>query len=78
MVSRETPEEKSAFAESLKKIMMAREAIMKDADGQRSTGGTINPCPVCEKGKLFYSIAYNGHVHARCSTQEPPCVSWME
>lgn len=33
-------------------------------------------CPAC-KGRLRLSIAaYNGHVHARCETQD--CVSWME
>lgn len=34
-------------------------------------------CPICNKGELYYSRAsYNGHVHARCSTEN--CVSWME
>lgn len=34
-------------------------------------------CPVCNEGELRYSRAsYNGHVHAKCSTQG--CVAWME
>ena len=34
-------------------------------------------CPVCKTGTLKYSRAgYNGHVHARCSTDG--CVAWME
>lgn len=38
--------------------------------------GTI-PCPICKTGTLRYSrVAYNGHVHAECSTTG--CVRWME
>ncbi len=38
--------------------------------------GTI-PCPVCTTGTLGYRrAAYNGHIHARCSTEG--CVAWME
>jgi hypothetical protein len=34
-------------------------------------------CPVCKTGTLRYSrAAYNGHVHAGCSTEG--CVRWME
>jgi len=34
-------------------------------------------CPVCKTGNLRYSrAAYNGHVHAACSTEG--CVRWME
>lgn len=40
-------------------------------------GAGVMDCPVCGTGKLQYSrAAYNGHVHARCSTAG--CVSWME
>jgi hypothetical protein len=35
------------------------------------------PCPICKTGELSYSRStYNGHVHARCSTDS--CVTWME
>lgn len=34
-------------------------------------------CPICNSGELSYSRStYNGHVHARCSTND--CVWWME
>jgi hypothetical protein len=41
------------------------------------TGAGKMDCPICKTGKLRYSrAAYNGHVHASCSTDG--CVSWME
>ena len=41
------------------------------------TGAGEMKCPVCKEGTLRYSrAAYNGHVHARCSTAD--CVAWME
>lgn len=41
-----------------------------------SGSGEID-CPVCEAGKLSYRrAAYNGHIHAKCSTKD--CVAWME
>jgi len=41
------------------------------------TGSGNMKCPVCETGNLRYSrAAYNGHIHATCSTEG--CVSWME
>jgi len=40
-------------------------------------GAGVMDCPICKTGKLKYSrSSYNGHVHARCSTEK--CVSWME
>ena len=46
------------------------------ARGYISGAGQID-CPVCKVGKLRYSrAAYNGHVHAGCTTQG--CVRWME
>lgn len=50
-----------------------------DDDGPTNylSGGGAIPCPVCKTGTLRYSrAAYNGHVHAGCSTQG--CVQWME
>jgi hypothetical protein len=74
-ISRESPEEKAAWAESLSKIMVAREAIM-NAVSKLPTGGTINPCPVCKLMTLHFTVASNGHVHAHCDSGS--CVSWME
>ena len=40
-------------------------------------GAGVMQCPICRTGKLKYSRStYNGHVHARCSTDG--CVAWME
>ena len=50
-----------------------------DDDGPTNyiSGAGVMECPVCKTGKLRYSRAgYNGHVHARCSTDG--CVAWME
>lgn len=33
-------------------------------------------CPICEVGRVGYSKAKNGHIHAACST--PKCVKWAE
>jgi transposase-like protein len=65
----------SNFSETWKKIMKARKVIM-DKEGEKcSVSGKIK-CPICEAGDLRYSIGFNGHVHARCSTAN--CVQWME
>lgn len=48
----------------------------KPQDNYYSGAGNI-ACPVCLNGVLRYSrAAYNGHVHAACSTST--CVRWME
>ena len=48
----------------------------KPQDNYYSGSGEI-PCPICKAGTLRYSrSAYNGHVHASCSTEG--CVRWME
>lgn len=45
-------------------------------DNYASGAGEMD-CPVCKTGRLRYSrAAYNGHVHAACSTDN--CVRWME
>lgn len=56
------------------KIPRARDAIILAAGSKRPTAGST-VCPICA-GKLAYSIASNGHVHAQCLTQD--CVRWME
>ena len=53
----------------------AVKAIRDFAKGRKGINGEIE-CPNC-KGKLKFSIAsYNGHIHARCSTDD--CVSFMQ
>lgn len=64
---------------SFSRTVGARHAIMEhlDATGQpqRNVSGSI-PCPACGSGTLHFSIAYNGHCHAHCTTAG--CVNWME
>lgn len=75
-----TPEEVAAevaasdrFFENYKK---ARAAIMASVMARRGSGGSID-CPICGVlGSLVFSIAHNGHVHAKCRTAG--CVAWME
>ncbi len=62
------------FEEAMSNILFARAAIIEDAGGKRSVSGSVT-CPKCA-GTLRYSVAYNGHVHASCSTDG--CLRWME
>jgi hypothetical protein len=66
--------EKREQRASLERIARARAAILEAGAKPRSAGQL--PCPVCERGTLSWSMASNGHVHARCTTAG--CVSWME
>ena len=65
----------------IERTMKARIAIveyLKSKNLLRSnTSGKIS-CPICETGTLHFSIAgaYNGHIHAKCTTDK--CVEWME
>ncbi len=74
-----TTEEQAAhekmLAEFFENMISARKLIIEAAHGQRNVTGTI-PCPKCETGTLNWSIAFNGHVHALCTTEH--CLSWME
>jgi hypothetical protein len=56
-------------------IIKARAMIVQASNGKRSVSGRI-ACPKCGTGTLHWSIAYNGHVHANCTTQH--CLIWME
>jgi len=55
--------------------LLARKAITDVTKGRRNMEGTV-VCPVCKTGSVNYTVAYNGHVHAQCTT--PHCVSWIE
>lgn len=78
-----TPQEIAERVEHIRnagvKTVTARAAIIDylKANGRqtRNVAGHIH-CPICEGGTLGFSIAYNGHCHATCSTSG--CVSWME
>ncbi len=67
--------EEKAANEHFENIMKARKLILDDAKGKWSGYGRSVECPVCGK-RLSYSIASNGHVHARCETEH--CLTWME
>lgn len=71
----ELAEEKAWIENCVARSTKAMVAIRDDAKGKRGIQGCI-ACPNCG-GKLHYSIAgYNGHVHARCETDD--CVSFMQ
>ncbi len=57
------------------KIVMVGIKLWRDAHKGKSAAEIVE-CFAC-KGRLHLSIvAYNGHVHGRCETDN--CVSWME
>lgn len=65
------------IADHMTKMALALEiidAIRKEQKGKNWRG--VLECPNC-KGKLHVShAACNGHVHAKCETED--CVAWME
>ena len=65
--------EEAECAAMMENIAIARKAIMADV-GESGLGQII--CPVCKCGTLTYTVAMNGHVHAKCS--KSGCVCWME
>lgn len=62
------------FSDYMESVGSARQAIIADSGGKRSVSGSV-VCPKCSQ-TLRYSVAFNGHVHASCTTQG--CLSWME
>ena len=71
--------EKKKSDDSFERVMKARKAIIDMGAKPRSVGSLC--CPVCNGGgkqerTLHWSMASNGHIHARCDTQG--CVAWME
>jgi len=68
-------EEDREFAVMLTNMFTVRKEITDKTEGKRNVQGFIN-CPVCHVGKVGYSVAYNGHIHATCTTAK--CVSWIE
>ena len=78
-----TPEEIAERVEKTRssalRTVTARAAIFDylkaNKQPTRNVQGRI-PCPICNTGTLGFSIAFNGHCHASCTT--PHCVSWNE
>jgi hypothetical protein len=56
-------------------VMLVRKQITNQTQGKRRVRGYII-CPVCKEGRVNYGVAYNGHIHAQCTTES--CVSWIE
>lgn len=59
----------------LSDVTTTRKLITDQTKGKRNVQGAVD-CPVCNTGKVRYSVAYNGHIHAQCSTEK--CVQWIE
>ena len=59
----------------LANMTLVRGMIIKQTGGTRNTSGWVD-CPICQTGKVEYSVAYNGHVHAKCETDH--CIEWIE
>lgn len=58
----------------LNDIMEVKKAILLNIEKTGKEASTIT-CPLC-RGQVSYTRAYNGHVHAKCSSDD--CVYWME
>jgi hypothetical protein len=76
----EVEDDEARLKDRLERVGKVRDAIVAACGGpwKRGTPGAQGEiaCPCCG-GTVRYSRAgYNGHVHARCSTED--CVSWME
>ena len=66
----------------IENIGKARQAIVAHLGGPWKRGmpsaADVIDCPACGQAKAlqFRRAGYNGHIHARCTTEG--CVSWME
>lgn len=74
-------ERRAELDRRMNNIGATRKAIVESCGGpwKKGTPGTSGfiACPVCVQGQVQFSRAgYNGHIHARCSTEN--CVAWME
>lgn len=82
-----TPEEKKEADSLYEQICNAREICIADMKssgidyenwirkGKEVARGTIK-CPVCNKDLAYGVYQINGHIHARCSTEN--CLMWWE
>jgi hypothetical protein len=74
-IREEAERREKEIIEALNNVGVARAAILEVSKDRKNYSSSID-CPVCQKGKLSYSIASNGHIHACCSQLN--CVRWME
>jgi hypothetical protein len=81
LTKEEMKAEDRMIRERLKRILKARAAIVEFIGpwkkGMVGRSGSID-CPICsgENTLKFDRSGYNGHIHARCKTEN--CVSWIE
>ena len=61
------------MSDDISLVLEAIRIIHQKHKDQTGIGGIIE-CPECQ-GRLFYNIAYNGHIWGRCETIG--CLSWM-
>lgn len=71
----EIAERDAEFDAAVRKVNAVRAAIVEKTGGQRGVRGRI-ACPACNGGTVGYSVAYNGHIAAKCNTDG--CASWIE
>ena len=60
---------------ALADVMVARDKITNHIQNTGKSIGAVD-CPVCFKGRVGFTQAKNGRIHAACST--PKCVKWAE
>jgi len=74
------PPIENAIIQAMRDVDVARAAIVQHIGPwkQGAPAGGVIDCPVCKaKGSLgFVRAGINGHIHAKCRTEN--CVSWME
>lgn len=71
-----TQQERDFVAEARMELLIYGFAIVKNVAGMRTEQAGTMPCPLCQK-TLHYSVSpSNGHLHARCETED--CVTAME
>ena len=71
----EWAERERKIDERFNRIGKVRSAIAKTIQSTGDTVGEID-CPYCSGCVRYTQSSYNGHIHARCSTDG--CVAWME
>lgn len=60
---------------TLQAVIIAKEDAEKKGLKKGNPGSGSVTCPICNK-MLLYSVASNGHMMARCESQN--CVAWIE
>lgn len=74
MPNEQIPADDKDMGEYFTRVFKARAAIVEKEGKTRGVRGHLT-CPV-DGGRLVYTIAHNGHIHARCNNLG--CVQWME